>query len=197
MLTSKQLELLACFFPKLENKTAKELEKATGFSHEPAFRLLKELVKDRYLKEKKVGKTKVYSFIFTDETYLVYCYFMTKKISSFKRKHSLLYKRLKEFSDLAKASCIVLFGSYAKGTEQPGSDIDLLCIGNKSTEPLAATFKTKYDIVIRPVIIKQANFKDIKTDNPAFYSDLVEFGIVLKGTELFFKEVYGGYHEVA
>jgi predicted nucleotidyltransferase len=33
---------------------------------------------------------------------------------------------------------IVLFGSYAKGTERPGSDVDLLVISNAAAEPASA-----------------------------------------------------------
>ena len=54
MIPNKQLEILASFFPNLEEKTSKELEISTGFSHEPTFRILKSLVKSKHLNEKKV-----------------------------------------------------------------------------------------------------------------------------------------------
>jgi len=191
MLSNTQIEVLASFFPELKEKTSKQIEIATGLSHEPTFRILKSLVKNKYLKKKKVGKTNVYELIFTDETYLVYTYFMTKKISQFKQKSSLLYKRLKEFINSIKANSVVLFGSYAKGTETKVSDIDILVVSNeKNIEKIASTFKTKYNISIKPVIVKAENFKNIKKDNPAFYNDLIKFGIVLDGLEFFFKEVY-------
>jgi len=83
MLSNTQLEILASFFPKLGEKTSREIEIATGLSHEPAFRTLKSLAKNKYLKESKVGKTNVYGFVFTDDSYFVYTYFMTKKTASF------------------------------------------------------------------------------------------------------------------
>jgi len=191
MLSNTQIEVLASFFPELKEKTSKQIEIATGLSHEPTFRILKSLVKNKYLKKKKVGKTNVYELIFTDETYLVYTYFMTKKISQFKQKSSLLYKRLKEFINSIKANSVVLFGSYAKGTETKVSDIDILVVSNeKNIEKIASTFKTKYNISIKPVIVKAEDFKNIKKDNPTFYNDLIKFGIVLDGLEFFFKEVY-------
>lgn len=38
---------------------------------------------------------------------------------------------------------IVLFGSYAKGTEQPGSDVDLLVVTDAAAEPASATRRAR------------------------------------------------------
>lgn len=191
MLNDIETRILACFFPALEKKTAKEIEGCSGYSHEPVFRTLKSLVKRKYLKETKIGKTNVYEFIKTDETLLVFVNYMMEKASRFKNKHALLYKRLKEFADSIRADCIILFGSYAKGTETEKSDIDLLCVTNeRDVERKAAVFKTKYNITIRPVVVRPDDFKNIKKDNEAFYNDMVMYGIMLTGHEFFFKEVY-------
>lgn len=191
MLSTKQLEILAVFFPELGEKTLKEIEVSAGLSHEPTFRILKSLVKNGYLEERKVGKTNVYKFILTDDAYLIYAYFMAKRINRFKEKYKLLYKRLKEFVDLLDARSVILFGSYAKGTETKKSDIDIIVVSDQNkAEKLALTFKTKYSIKIRPVVIKLSDFKNIKKDNEVFYKDLVKFGIVLDGLDFFFKEVY-------
>jgi hypothetical protein len=116
---------------------------------------------------------------------------MAKRINRFKEKCKLLYKRLKEFVDLLDARSVILFGSYAKGTETKKSDIDIIVVsGQDKAEKLALTFKTKYSIKISPVVIKLSDFKNIKKDNEAFYKDLVRFGIVLDGLDFFFKEVY-------
>jgi len=192
MLSEKELSILSCFFPDLENRTSKELEKCSGLSHEPVFRILKNLVKERYLKEKKVGKTNVYEFVFTDETYLVFTYFVTKKLNKFKAKYKKVFKVIKEFAEsIEDKAAIILFGSYAKGTETPESDIDLLVVSkNKNIPKIASIFKTKYALIIRPVVINPKDFKNIKKDNPAFYDDLINYGIIFDGFEFFFKEVY-------
>lgn len=191
MLSQTQVKVLASFFPVLKKKTSKEIEISTGLSHEPVFRILKALVKNKYIKEQKVGKTNVYEFVLTDDSNFIYTYFMTSKINKFKEKHSLLYKRLKEFINSIKANSIILFGSYAKGTETKESDIDILVVSNeKDIEKTAMTFRTKYILSIKTVVIKPENFKNIKIDNPAFYNDLVEFGIILYGMEFIFKEAY-------
>lgn len=191
MLSEIEIKVLTCFFPTLEPRTVKEIENCSGYSHEPVFRVLKNLTKRKYLKEIKVGKTNMYEFIKKDDTLLIFIHYMTEKVNRFRLRHPLLYKRLKEFIDSIDADSAILFGSYAKGTETEKSDVDLLCVTSKiNVEKKSAIFKTKYDITIRPVVIRPEDFSNIKKENEVFYNDLVEYGIVLEGLEFFFKEVY-------
>lgn len=194
MINQNEIEILECFFPKLEDKTAKEIEIKSGFSHETTFRLLKGLVEKKHLKEKKVGKTNVYEFIKDDLTYQVFVHYITKKRLNFKEKHLLLYKRLYEFLNELKLEdfgIAIIFGSFAKGTETKNSDIDLLCVTNrKNIREIAQTFKTKYNLNIQVVAVKISDFKNMKTDNLTFWNDLIEYGIVLDGLDYFFKEAY-------
>lgn len=193
-MTQTEIEILDCFFPRLEDKTAKEIEIKSGFSHETTFRLLKGLVEKKNLKKKKVGKTNVYEFIKDEFMYQVFVHHITKKRLKFKEKHLLLYKRLYEFLkelQLEDLGIAIIFGSFAKGTETKNSDIDLLCVTNKkNVREIAQTFKTRYDINIQVVAVKILDFKNMKTDNPAFWGDLMEYGIILDGLDYFFKEVY-------
>lgn len=183
--------ILATFFPEVKEKTSKQIKIESGLSHEPTFRILKYFVKNKYLKEKKVGKTNVYEFIFNNESHLVFVYYMTNRIKNFKNNHPILLKRLSEFCGKIQAHSVVLFGSYAKGTETEKSDIDVLVVSDeRNIEKTALTFRTKYNIAINPVVVKPNDFKNIKEENPAFYRDLVKFGIVLYGLDFFFKEVY-------
>jgi len=104
----------------------------------------------------------------------------------------LLYKRLYEFlNEISPEGPAVIFGSYAKGNQTKTSDIDILCVtDNNAVMKIAQTFKTKYDLNIQVVVVKLNDFKNIKRDNPEFWGDLVEYGIVLDGLDLFFKEAY-------
>ena len=191
ILSENGLLILSCFFPELEDKASKDLEECSGLSHEPVFRTLKDLVKKEYLKKKNIGKTNVYEFVLTDETYLVFVYFMTNKLNRFKHNNNKVFKIIKEFTGLIESKCAVLFGSYAKGTETSKSDVDLIVVSNnKNVLKTASTFKTKYAVTIRPVMISANDFKNIKKDNIIFYNDMIKYGIVFDGIEFFFKEVY-------
>ena len=192
MLNQNETAILVCFFPKLNSLTSKEIENKSGFSHETVFRLLKGLVEKKYLQEKKIGKTNVYEVIKDrDMIYQVFVDYMTKRRLEFKQKYPLLYKRLYEFlNDLNPEGPAVIFGSFAKRTATKNSDIDILCVTKKDAQNIARLFRTKYNMNIQPVTIKFSDFKNIKKDNPTFWNDLIEYGIVLDGLDLFFKEAY-------
>ena len=195
LLLQNEIEMLMCFFPKLGNLTSKEIENKSGYSHESTFRILKGLVGKKYLIEKKVGKTNVYEFVKDrDSIYQIFINYVFKKRTEFKHKNFLIYRRLNEFIQELKPedlSVFIIFGSFAKGAETKNSDLDILCVTNKkNTRAIAQTFKTKYNMNLQPAVVKISDFKNIKKDNPQFWSDLMEYGIVLEGLELFFKEAY-------
>ncbi len=193
MINQNELKILVCFFPKLSSLTSKEIEAKSGFSHETTFRILKGLARNKYLVETKIGKTNVYELLKDrDLIHQVFVSYMTKKRLDFKEKHLLLYKRLYEFLNrLNLEGSAVIFGSYAKGTQTKNSDIDLLCVMNKKNiQSTVKIFRTKYNINIQPVVVRINDFKNIKKDNLQFWMDLIEYGIVLDGLDLFLKEVY-------
>ena len=74
---------------------------------------------------------------------------------------------------------LVLFGSYAKGTNTEKSDIDLLLISNKKIH-----IETKlHDKEINLLQYKPYEWKEkIKKDIP-FHKEVIETGIVLEGTK--------------
>ena len=86
----------------------------------------------------------------------------------------------------------VLFGSYSKGEAKEKSDVDVLCVNSDpDTEKIALSLRHKYNLRIVPIIITKEDFKNIKTENPELWNELVEFGIILKGQELFYDLVCG------
>ena len=193
MITQNEIKILVCFFPNLNSLTSMEIETKSGLSHETTFRILKGLVEKKYLIEKKIGKTNVYQLVKDrDMIYQVFVSYMTKRKLDFKEKNLLLYKRLYEFlNELNPEGSLIIFGSYAKGTETKNSDVDLLCITNKKdVQKIVQIFRTKYNINIQPVVIKISDFKNIKKDNTPFWIDLIEHGIVLDGLDIYFKEAY-------
>lgn len=190
-LSIKKLEILANFFPELDELTTREIEGEVKYSHGTVFESLKELVDDDYLEEKKVGKTNVYRPVLGEESLLIFNFYMHERKEGFKERSPLLYKRLKEFSRRSEARCVILFGSYAKGEETEKSDVDVLCVSDEDgAEKLASAFEKKYNIQIRPVVVRSDDFKNIKEENETFYEDLRRYGIVIDGIEYFFKEVY-------
>ncbi len=194
MLTKNEFMVLACFFPRLETITARELEQKTGLTHEPVFRMLQNLVKERILIAKKIGQTNLYEINKAGEYfYQIFVHYATERRLAFKSKHNLLYRRIYEFLNEAQPKeFAILFGSYAKGTETPRSDVDILIIDTNKDRinTVAKTYNTKYGIALKVLVVAPGDFKNIKNHNTVFWNDLIFHGIILDGLDYFFRRVY-------
>src|SRR3989344_3007288 len=164
MMTANEYKILACFFPKLKPLIAKILEKQTKLTHEPVYRTLKKLVKEKILSVKKIGQTNIYEI---------------NKSNEF-------------LNEIQPQEFTILFGSYAKGKETPRSDIDLLVVATnrERIKTIAKTYKTKYNLVFSVIVITPNDFENIKKDNMVFWEDLVNYGIIFDGLDYFFRRVY-------
>jgi predicted nucleotidyltransferase len=76
-------------------------------------------------------------------------------------------------------SNVVLFGSISKGTDDIGSDVDILCIGIKKGMDFSE-FEKKLEREINPHIFTLARWKEQKKENKAFYQNVLT-GINLVG----------------
>ena len=192
MLNETELKILGAFFPEGTEKTIKEIEKHSGYSHERAYSTLKALEKKGILKKDKVGKTLVFSIKkFDDSSYLAFVFYSLSKKELFIKKYPHVRKVLEEFIAKTKLEMVILFGSYSRNEETERSDIDVFCInGFSQTEKIALSLRHKYNLKIAPVIINKEDFKNIELENPQLWEELLKFGIILKGYELFFDLVY-------
>jgi predicted nucleotidyltransferase len=75
----------------------------------------------------------------------------------------------------AQAHAIILYGSYAKGENTMRSDIDILVIG--SSEPVFIDASEEVNIQS----FTWAEWKKNKENNKAFYDEIIQHGIALKG----------------
>jgi predicted nucleotidyltransferase len=191
MLDDVELRVLAGFFPYAGEKTLKELQDRSGYSYERVYSALKSLEQKGLVSRKKVGKTLVYAIsTSSDAALLAFIYSTVSKKEQFTKKFPNVWKVLDEFLAKASLQMAILFGSYAKGEAKEGSDIDLLCVNGDDAEKVALSLRHKYNLRITPVLVKKGDFKNIKEENPEFWRDLIEFGIVLKGQETFYELVY-------
>lgn len=192
MLNKTELKILSAFFPEGTERTTKEIENRSGYSHERAYSTLKTLEKKGILSKKNVGKALVYSIKkFDDSIYLSFTYYSLNKKNAFVEKYPSVWKAIEEFISKTKLEMVVLFGSYSKDEIKERSDIDILCVnGNSEIEKLALSLRHKYNLKISPVIVNKEDFRNIKSENPELWEEIVKFGIALKGQELFYDLLY-------
>lgn len=79
---------------------------------------------------------------------------------------------LNSFSEIEK---VKIFGSRAKGTYKPYSDIDLVCYGENITEKLLLHIASELDELSTPYKFDIVDYKTISNQN--FKNEINKFGI--------------------
>jgi len=188
--------IIASFFPEAEEMTIKEIQERIGYSYERVNTALKSLVKKGIVKEKKVGKTLVYSLDTNgiNSYSLGFIRYMLQRKIEFIKKHKNVYNVIKEIEKNPYIWELILFGSYSKGLETKQSDIDLMvtCIPSKEKEvnDFIKSLEHKYGINLSPVVLPMHEFSNIKKDNPELWNDLKMYGIAFKGGDSFYYWMY-------
>ena len=194
MLSDNELAILSCFFPDVHDRTAKELETDADLSHEPAFRTLKRLAAEGFLKEKKYGKTNVYEHIWREESFLVFCYANMKRLLELKAKRPILLEQARDIGRHAHARVTLLLPSMDEKKEA-----SIICIGaTHDLETVEALLKAKYVQQPQPhqqqlpkIIGKtKEEFEHLRHDDIELYHRIMGDSIIIDGIEPFFKEAY-------
>ena len=192
MLKETELRILSSFFPEGKDITIKIIMQRSGLSYEPVYRVVNSLAEKKIISSKKFGKTLVYSLIFEKEEIKIAFFFYAKeKLKEFSKSHRVIFNALSKVNE-ENIDFLAVFGSYAKGTPTKDSDVDVLCVSSNKKEDEREIKSLKYEtnLEFAPIVIPKKEFKKIKKENETFWNDLVEFGIIFKGYELFYSEAY-------
>lgn len=185
--------VLRGLYPKAKNLTIKEIMKNTQYSsYERNNSHLKSLAKKKIIKEDRIGKTLVYSLIPDNwHSKKAFHSYALERARIFSEKHKTITSALKELPEV-EIDFLAIFGSYAKGKEKKDSDIDLLCSTSEKeeTERAISTIKRKFNLDIQAVIMPRTELGKIEKENPEFWADLVNYGIIFKGYDLFYYYAY-------
>jgi len=192
MLKETELRILCSFFPEGKEITIKKIMKKSGLSYEPVHRIVNSLAEKKLISYKKFGKTFVCSLNFEKEDIKTAFFFYAKeRLKEFSKNNRIVFNALSKVND-ENIDFLAIFGSYAKGTQTKDSDLDVLCVSynKKGDESNIKSLKYETNLEFAPVVIPKIEFKKIKKENEIFWSDLVKFGIIFKGYELFYSEAY-------
>lgn len=185
--------LLVSMFPKARELEIKEIMKNSPYSsYERNNTYLKSLTKKKIIKEEKIGKTLRYSLIPNNwHSKKAFHSYALERARKFLEEHKNVALALKELPE-EEIDFLAVFGSYAKGTEKKDSDIDLLCATSKKeeTEKSISAIKRKFNLDIQAVIMPKTELGKIKTENIEFWRDLVNYGRIFIGYDLFYYYAY-------
>jgi len=185
--------IISSLFPEIKEITIQDIIKRTEYSYERVNSSLKYLTDKEIVNEKKVGKTLVYSLnlqnINAKEGFNQY---MLEREIEFKKKNGTIYLAIQEIKNNPFIWLLILFGSYSKGTETKQSDIDIICVSHnkKEAEYFIKSLKYNYNIDFASIVLSPNDFPNIKKDNPELWVNLKMYGLVFKGEEEFYYQMY-------
>jgi len=187
--------IISSFFPEAEEMTIKEIQERIDYSYERVNSALKSLANKKIIKERKIGKTLVYSLDMQNlYSEIGFGHYMLEREIEFIKKYKNIYKAIQEIENYSFSWSVILFGSYSKGTETKQSDIDLMITCSPSKEKDINNFikslEHKYGINFSPVVLPMHEFPNIKKDNPELWHDLKIYSIVFKGKDTFYFWMY-------
>jgi predicted nucleotidyltransferase len=192
MLSELELRIITAFYPDPIGKTIKELCSASEYSYERANTALKSLVKMRIARSKLTGNVLTYDLETSMEESLVgFILYASERTKEFKKIHPREFEVIKRFAGTIQGDTAIIFGSYAKGLQTKKSDLDVIFVSDDiDVTRKALSMELELGIDVNAMNVPKDGFWQMRLDNPVFFEDLVNFGIVIKGYETFFELVY-------
>lgn len=184
--------ILKSFFPEVKEITLRKIMERSGYSYEPCYRTVNKLVKEKILDVKKFGKTLVYSInLNKNQARISFYLYSTRRANDFSSSQPSIFAALSEIPE-DKIDFLAVFGSYAKGTFTEKSDVDVICVSEEKEyiEKKIKSLRYGYGKHFTPIVMSKTEFAKIKEENKEFWNDLVNYGIIFKGYELFYYYAY-------
>lgn len=193
-------KLIVAFTPELVGKfNIRELAKKAGISYDAAYRHVKFLVEKQILRKKQVGKSIVCSLNLNNIMARKYLEKIgIARMGEFLKKDIVLRNLFNELvENLMKVApnellCVVLFGSYARGTQTKNSDIDVLIISStfdvrEKLEQECGGMEHKYGVDIAPLITTASEVvKMLKSKKRMVAHEVQLDAIILYGFEKYY-----------
>ena len=139
---------------------------------------LKKLLKINFVKAARKGNRKVFS--------LNQAALLLRKVKSLVNLDSIL--SLKAYAELGRMGSVGIYGSFAEGTNDEHSDLDLWVYGEgldpAKVSGISSLFEKALKVETGILILNKNKLANLKNKDPEFYSRL-KFTSVFTGGELF------------
>lgn len=177
MVQNKNIELEIILALIRDKSHLREIARTIDESHSTVLRKISLLVKENVLDYKQEGKNKVF-FIKDNIKSRNYAYLAEiYKLNKLLRKHKELASIFEDIKKQFQKGMIILFGSYAKGNEKSGSDIDIYL------ETADTKIKEKVKEINSRLSIKIGEF-DI---NSLLIKEIIKNHVIIRGVEEYYE----------
>lgn len=171
---------------------------------------LNKLVDQGFILQKTVGNQKLNSFNFGNELAKKYAeLFEAERLEDFLQGKHGLRKVLEKYRDSVYAACegnllaIILFGSYAQGTQTEASDLDLLTITadvedkkfreiQDQVKEVERDVRSTHGQDISSMVARACDIREWKAQNQGLLEQIRRDRIVLFGERFFITEILEG-----
>lgn len=194
------LEILALYLSDYAARMhVRQISRWLSRNHRTVSLALKRLEKQGIMKHEDVGKNKQY-FLNLDNVLTRDCLKNAESLKSmeFLEKHFILKKLLTELSLDMRDTALMLFGSYAKGEETKGSDIDLLILKDKTERKILKNiteFAARHNINIQIQKTTQEQFELAIREKDNLVVEIMKHHVILNNAELFIDIFWRYFHE--
>ena len=166
MITDKSCKLMELFFTYPEKQFhIREIARLTSLSSTGVIKIVARLKKEDLLTSKKERMVELVSLAKNEKTLAL------KRINNLESLYRYgLVSYLRDFFEEPEA--IILFGSYASGSDTSESDIDIAVISKSKKEPNLKKFEDNLKRKINPIVLQKITKK---------FKNALANGIVLDG----------------
>ncbi|MEA2004184.1 MAG: nucleotidyltransferase domain-containing protein [archaeon] len=190
MIHNKYSEILNIFTGDYRKEIyGRELIGKVSISQKGIALTLKELEEEGILKSKKKGSIRFYS--------LNLKYSQIKEIIAIAEldKKTQFYQKHRAISHIFKDDerIVVLFGSYAKGTQKKESDLDIFIIGKKKAEDYDKKGE-EFDLEINIKYFTEKEFKELLNKKNSLINEIIKNHIIFFNTEKFISMIWKEYY---
>lgn len=178
-MVNEKINILKLLIGNKDKKLSiRKISKIRKINYKSAYNALKKLEKENIVNLEKIGNTTICSFNQNfNETVFEAEY--KRREDVFRNKNLLVIQ--KNLSELNFSFIVLLFGSYAKGTQNKYSDMDLLTIGGDSKKIESAISSFPLNIHLTPItseeFITMAKSKEFTVVSESLKKNIILIGI--------------------
>ncbi len=194
MLNKNRFKVLSMFSGDYKKEVyGREAARELSMNQKTVSNALKRLEKDNILRSKIEGRNKVYRLNLSNPA-LIHILSMVEEEKAVRfREESGLGRDFIDEILKSKSPLVLIFGSYADGTQKKNSDVDILALS--PFNPDLSGIQKFYKIKASVKEYTEEEFKEALKSGDFLITEVLRKHVVLVGSDLFVKMILEVFHE--